>query len=189
MQLFKKIAIQSTFVFMMVAFFFGTPKAVESTATPLQSLYMIKEMVPQVKRVGLMWQQSNYTDSNLMTDIKRASAATGTEVVVEDVESLPQVASEFRDLVNEYHVQVLWVVRNDDIMNNSITRSYLIKNSAISGIALFAPNTDWVSSGACAAVVTDGGTTKLVVNQRTMNALGLKVPEKYASITQFLANK
>ncbi len=189
MRLLRKIAVQSTIVLMMTAFFFGTPEAGESTATPLQSLFMIKEMMPQVKRVGLMWQQSSHTDSKLMSDIKRASAAIGTEVVVEDVETLPEVASDFRDLVNQYHVQALWVVRDDEIVSNSISRSYLIKNSTISGIALFAPNTDWVSKGACAAVVTDGGSTKLIVNKRTMSALGLKVPEKYASITQFLANK
>lgn len=189
MQLFKRLAAWFAVALTMIVVLFGSPEALELNATPLQSLFMIKQLVPQATSVGLLWKQSDYANTDLLTQIKRASMSTGDKVVVGDVESLPQVASQFRNLVDNYHVQVLWVIRNDDIMNSSIAQSYLIKNAAISGVPLFAPSSNWVSAGACAAVVTEGQSTKLVVNQKTLNALGLKVPQKFASVTQVLASK
>ncbi len=187
MHLFKRFAVQLSVALFVLAALFGTPEALESNATPLQSLFMIKQLVPGIKTVGLMWKKSDENSSDLMNQIKRASAAVGAEVVVEDVETMPDVAAQFRDLTDNYHAQALWILQSSDVLNNSVSKSFLIKNATIHGIPLFAPNTDWVSQGACAAVVTDGGTTKLIVNQKTLNALGLKIPEKYASVTQVLA--
>ncbi len=177
------------FILLVVSFaIVGTPEALESNATPLQSLFMIKQILPQVTTVGLMYKQSADNNNELLNQVKRASASFGVKIVLADVESLPDVAGQFRDLTSSYHVQALWIIRNSSILDNSVAQAYLIKNATIAGIPLFAPNTDWVTAGACAAVVTDGGNTKLYVNQKTLNALGLKVPEKYASVTQVLAS-
>jgi ABC-type uncharacterized transport system substrate-binding protein len=187
MHLLKRFTIQLSVALFMIVALFGTPEALESNATPLQSLYMIKQLLPDVKTVGLMLKQSDENTPDLMNQVKRASASLGVKIVVADVEALPDVAAQFRDLTDSYHIQALWIIRDMDVLTGSIARSYLIKNSTLRGIPLFAPSTDWVSAGACAAVVTDGGNTKLFVNQKTLNALGLKVPEKYASVTQVLA--
>ncbi len=187
MYLFKRLTIQSAVVIVTVAALFGTPEALEPAATPLQSVYMIKQLVPHAKTIGLMWKQSDDASSTMIEQIKRASASLGVKIVIADVEALPDVAAQFRDLVESYHVEALWIARNSDVVSNSTARGFLIKNAVLHGIPLFAPDQDWVSTGACAAVVTDGGTTKLFVNQKTLNALGLKVPENDASITQVLA--
>lgn len=189
MHLLKRSAILLSLVCVITLAFFGTPEALESNATPLQSLFMIKQLLPQVKTVGLMYKQSSDDSKTFMNDVNRASASLGVKIVLADVESLPDVAAQFRDLTESYHVQVLWVIHSNDVLNSSIARGYLIKNATLQGIPLFAPNTNWVSAGACAAVVTNGGSTKLVVNQKTLDALGIKVPEKYASVTQVLASK
>lgn len=188
MHLLKKIAVQLSLVLLVAAALFGTPEALESNATPLQSLFMIKQILPQATTVGLMYKQSADNNGDLLNQVKRASASFGVKIVLADVEALPDVAAQFRDLTGSYHVQAIWVIQNSQVLGSSIARDYLIKNSTLQGIPLFAPNTDWVSAGACAAVVTDGGNTKLYVNQKTLNALGLKVPAKYASVTQVLAS-
>lgn len=188
MHLFKRLSIQLSLILVVSLAFIGTPEALESNATPLQSLYMIKQLDPQVKTVGLMLKQSSNDSKTLMDQVNRASAALSVKIVLADVESLPDVAAQFRDLTGSYHIQALWIIGNDNVLSNSIAQSYLIKNAALQGIPLFAPNTAWVSAGACAAVVTSGGSTKLVVNQKTLNAIGLKVPAKYASVTQVLAS-
>ncbi len=189
MHLPKKLTVRLGVALTMTLMFVGAPEALESSATPLQSLFMIKQFMPQVSTVGLMLHTSdNSTSSNLMDQVKRASAAMGVKIVIGNVESLSDVASQFRDLTSTYHIQALWVIQNGSLLNSSISESYLIKNSTLNGIPLFAPNAAWVSAGACAAVVTDGTNTQLVVNQKTLNALGLKVPEKYASVTKILAN-
>lgn len=187
MYLFRRSAIQLLSAFVLLMALFGTPEALESNATPLQSIYMIKQLMPQTKTIGLMWTQTDENGSGVMNQIKRASASLGVKIVVSDVESLPDVAAQFRDLTESYHVEALWIIHNSDVLSNSTAKGFLIKNATLQGVPLFAPDHDWVSAGACAAVVTDGGSTKLYVNQKTLNALGLKVPESDASVTQVLA--
>jgi len=165
----------------------GAPEALESNVTPLQSLYMIKQLVPQTQTVGLMWNQTRVSTSDLMPKIERAAATLGVKVVVEDVEQLQDVPAKFRDLSENYHIQALWVFQNDDIVGSSMGKDFLIKNSTVGGVALFAPNTDWVSAGACATLMSEGGTVKLYVNKKTITALGINVPEKLIPDTQFLA--
>jgi ABC-type uncharacterized transport system substrate-binding protein len=187
MHLFRRLTLQLFAVVVVLATLFGTPAALESNATALQSLYMIKQLVPDVKTVGLLWKQTDEGSSALMDQIKRASASMGVKIVVGDVEGLPDVASQFRDLTDSYHIEVLWIIRNSEVLSSSTAKGFLVKNSALHGVPLFAPDQDWVTSGACAAVVTESNTTKLYVNQKTLNALGLKVPENDASFTQVLA--
>jgi len=165
----------------------GTPEALESNVTPLQSLYMIKQLVPQTQTIGLMWNQTKVNTSDVMPKIERAAATLGVKVVVEDVEGLSDVPAKFRDLLENYHVQALWIFQNDDVVGSSMGKDFLIKNSTVGGVALFAPNTDWVSAGACATLINEGGTVKLYVNKKTVTALGINIPEKLIPDTQFLA--
>ncbi len=188
MSSFRRLLFRTGLTVITLAFLFGTPEAVETNATPLQSLFMIKQLVPTAKTIGLMWTDAGDNNLELMTQITRASATEGTKVIVENVGNLSDVAAQFRDLTDSYHIQVLWIAQNVDLLSNSISKSYLIKNSAVHGIPLFAPNGQWVSEGACAAVVNDGGSAKLVVNQKTLSALGLKVPDKFSSVTQVVSN-
>lgn len=166
----------------------GMPEALESNVTPLQSLYMIKQLVPQTQTVGLMWNQTKINTSDVMPKIERAAATLGVKVVVEDVEQMPDIPTKFRDLTDNYHIQALWIFQDDpDIIGSTNGKEFLITKSTVGGIALFAPNKDWVTSGACATLILEGGSVKLYVNKKTITALGINVPEKLMPDTQFLA--
>jgi ABC-type uncharacterized transport system substrate-binding protein len=164
-----------------------TPDALETAATPLQSIYIIKQLIPQTQTVGVMWNRSRVNTSELMPKIERASAVTGVKVVIEDAEELSDVSQKFRELNDKYHVQAIWINEDDNPMATNVGRDFLIKNSIVNGIALFAPNADWVSAGACASLLSDGSTVKLYVNKKTITALGIKIPDKYLQDTQFIA--
>ena len=174
---------------MLILFFglVGTPEALESNATPLQQLYIMKELVPKLQTVGIMWNQSSVNTADLLPKIQRAAAAVGVKVVIEDVEAIKDIAQKFREVTEDYHAQIIWIIQNDDLVGSSLGRDFIIKNATVNGIAVFAPNTDWVTAGACAALLNDGGSVKLFVNQKAINALGIKVPAKYIPNTQFLA--
>ncbi len=187
MHLFRKVYLPIVATIVLLTVMLGTPQAAGTNATPLQSLYMMKQLVPKATTVGIMWNKSTVDASTLLPEINRASLAVGLKVVIEDVEQIQDVSSKFRDLVQNYHIQVLWVIQGNDLYGSSIVKGYLIKNTTLSGVALFAPGTDWVSAGACAALMSEGGTAKLFVNQKTLNALGLTVPQQYTQATQFLA--
>ncbi len=187
MHLFYKIIKPVVVVFLIAVAFVNTPNALESNATPLQSLFMIKQLIPQTQTIGLMWNQNRTNTAELLTKIERASASVGVKVVIEDVEEMRDVPQKFRELNDSYHIQALWVIENNEPMSDPVGIDYLVKNSTLNGIALFAPNAEWVSSGACASLLSDGNNVKLVVNQKTISALGIKVPEKYLQNTQFVS--
>ncbi|MCL4539713.1 MAG: hypothetical protein M1378_09000 [Bacteroidetes bacterium] len=187
MLLFKKVSVSTVVTIVAFMAMLGTPRAAGTSATPLQSIYMMKQIVPKVTTVGIMWNKSTINVSDLLPQINRASLSVGVKVVIEDVEQIQDVSAKFRDLVENYHIQVLWILQNDDLYGSSIVKGYLIKNSTLSGVALFAPGSDWVSAGACAALMSEGGNAKLFVNQKTLTALGLTVPQQFAQTTQFLA--
>lgn len=149
---------------------------------------MIKQLMPQVQTIGIMWNQTHANTGDLTPKIERASASLGVKVVVEDVEELRDVSEKFRELNEKYHAQALWIIEADDPLDNGIGKDFLVKNSIVNGIALFAPNTDWVSDGACASLASDGGNVKLYVNKKTIAALGIKVPDRLLGDTQFVGS-
>lgn len=165
----------------------GSPEALDSNATPLQQLYVMKELVPNLQTVGLIWKQSSVNSGELLPKIQRAAAATSVKVVIADAEELREIAEKFRDLTDNYRIQALWIITNDDLTGSSLGQDFLIKNSVIKGIPIFAPSTDWVSKGACATLLNEGGSVKLFVNKKTADVLKIKIPEKYMATTQFLA--
>ena len=187
MRLFYKVVEFFVVVIFVLAIFVNTPNALETSVTPLQAVFMIKQLIPQVQTLGLIWNQSRTNTNEILPKIERASASTGVKVVVEDAEQMSDVFQKFRDLKDNYHVQAIWVIENVEPMSSDAGIKYLIQNSLVNGIALFAPNADWVSAGACAALLSDGSNVKLYVNKKTITALGIKVPDKYLQDTQFVA--
>ncbi|HEY9165604.1 MAG TPA: ABC transporter substrate binding protein [Candidatus Kryptonia bacterium] len=167
---------------------FGSPSALESNASPQQQLFLVKELAPNAKTVGVLLDVSYNPQADLETKIQRASGQLNIKVVVEEISQLNEVAEKFRDLRENYHIQALWIPQNERLIGSQISRDYLIKNCTLNGIPLFAPNTDWVSEGACVALTVDDGEVTLHVNQKTLNALNLKIPDKYIANTQFIAS-
>lgn len=186
MRLSYKVIRRGAVILLIVVASAGTPCALESNVTPLQSIFIMKELIPQTQTIGLMWNQSMTNTDELLPKIQRASVSVGVKVVIEDVEELSDVSEKFRDLKNNYHIQTLWIIEDNSPMNTGLGKDFLVKNSIINGIALFAPNTDWVSAGACVALLSGGGTVKLYMNKKTITALGIKIPGKYLQDTQFV---
>ena len=166
---------------------FSSTTAFEPTVSPLQELYMIRELTNGVQTVGVILNVDEGDHAELIAKIQRASAQIGLKVVIAEIGQLSEVAQKFRELKDTYHVQVLWIPQTESIIGCSISRDFLIKNSALSSIPLFAPSQEWVTSGACISLATEGGDVKLFVNKKTLAVLGLKVPDKYIPSTEFLA--
>ena len=179
----------SVIVFLVLAVSVDALNAGESSVTPGQAIYMIKQLIPQVQTIGLMWNRSMENTDDLLPKIERAAITTGVRVVIEDIEGISDIPEKFRDLKDNRHVQVLWIIDESSPFNASVAKDYLVKNAIVNGIALFAPNADWVSEGACTSLSYDGSTLRLCVNKKTISALGLNVPDKYLQHTDFFAAK
>jgi len=155
--------------------------------TPIQQFFLIKELKPDVERLGIIWDGSTVDVDATMKQLQRAGAASHIKVFLAEVSSLKDVAPQFRTLSRQRKVQALWVYNGKGVMDNKFARSYLIKNATSSEILIFAPDDSWVSEGASVFVQKADGGIKLVVNRASAEALALTIPEKYADRTQYLA--
>lgn len=158
-----------------------------SRVTPLQHLYVMKELIPGVQTVGILWNEQFVDTESVLPKLKRASLQIGLKLVVSNITRLKDVASEFKNLTETHKVDVLWIVENDDVLGSKIGREFLIKQALLANIPLFAPNQNWVSEGACVNIFKNGNKTSLFVNRKTAQVLSLTIPEKYLPNTQFYA--
>ncbi|GIV61236.1 MAG: ABC transporter substrate-binding protein [Rhodothermaceae bacterium] len=165
----------------------AVPEPLEEGPTPIQQLFVIKELKPGLERIGLIWDK-NVTDTGaLMPQVQRASASTGIKVFLAEVADLKDVAPQFRTLAREHQVQAIWILESTGVMDNGVTRSFIIKNATSAGLPVFAPSEAWVNEGASVAVIKDDGGISLLVNKAAAEAMSLTIPEKYLERTQYLA--
>ena len=154
--------------------------------TPMQQMFIMKEIMPDVERLGIFWDKEMH-DEKVLTKIQRAGTSLKVELFLAEVRELSDIAPHFRVLMRKHNIQALWVVQNDGLIDSSVGKSFLIKNAIKGGIPLFAPSEDWVDEGAFITMKEQDGKILLVVNKSVADALSLTVPQKYAEHTQFLA--
>lgn len=155
--------------------------------TAMQRLFLMKEVMPGLETVGIIWNEKAVNAADMMAKIERASASTGIKVVIANVESLKDLGGELKNLIGFHKVQVVWVIGDDAVLGGSVARDFLIKNTAMSRTPLLAPAGDWVDAGACMAMRKVDGKTKLYVNSKTAAAVGISVPDAMMAKTDFFA--
>lgn len=162
------------------------PAQLGSGVTPMQQMYIMKEIMPDVERLGIIWYKET-RDEEVLTKIRRATTSLKVQLFLAEVSELSDIAPHFRLLTRKHNIQALWVVQNDGLVDSSIGKSFLIQNAVKGGIPLIAPSEDWVNEGAFITMKKQDGKILLVVNKSVADAMSLVVPEKYAERTQFLA--
>jgi hypothetical protein len=163
------------------------PTPLETEVTPLQQLFVMKELKPDVQRVGILWDKSVSHD-DILPQIQRAGASAGVKIFVAAVGEVKDIAPMFRDLVRTSQIDALWIVGTDRVVDTDIARKFLVKSAAEHGLPIFAPSEKWVAEGACVAFRKDGESIRLLVNRAAAQAASVKIPEKYLERTQFLAS-
>ncbi len=160
------------------------PARLSPDVTPMQQMYIMKEIQPDIERLGIIWNKATH-DEEILLKIRRAGTSMKVQLFLAEVSDLSDIAPQFRILTRKHNVQAIWVIKNDGLVDSSIGKDYLIKNAVKAGIPLFAPSEDWVGEGAFIAMIKQDGGIHLVVNKSVADALSLAVPEKYAERTQF----
>lgn len=167
----------------------ATPARAQDAASPLQQLFLLKEIRPELERVGIIWNKNAADRSGLMSQVERAAAATGVVIYVSYASGVTDIASAYRDLVRQNNIQAVWVVDSgDDVVGSRMGRDFLIKNSASAGLTLVAPSVDWVEAGAHITFVREGANIRLRVNRRAADAARLVLPESILERTDFMAS-
>ncbi|GAB5518591.1 MAG: ABC transporter substrate binding protein [Rhodothermales bacterium] len=162
------------------------PAAQASDVTPLQQLFVAKEIKPDLERIGIIWKAGDNRDE-LMDKIKRAGASTGIKVFLAEADDMKDVAPRFRELTRDRKVQMIWVVQDDDLLTQDMIQSFLVKSATEALVPLLVPNSAWVDAGGTVALERADGSIKLVVNKKAIDAMALTVPAKYQEGVTYLA--
>ena len=157
-------------------------------ASPLQQLFLLKEIAPNTQRIGVVWTESSPEHELLMKQLNQASKATQIEVVVAYAEGVADVATAFRSLTREHDVDAIWVLEEVGPMSDGLSRTFLIKNAIKSELPLLAPSDEWVREGAALSMRIADGQMQLVANESVCGAMSLNIPEKYLQQTQYLTS-
>lgn len=164
-----------------------TAAAPTSDVTPLQQVFIMKELKPDLERIGVLADKSVTEDEVIMSQINRAAAGAGVKVFLAAVESIRDVAPMYRGLRTNHDVQTVWVVTNGGAMSENASRKFVIKEAARDQLPVLAPTEEWVDEGATVALKIEDGQVRLIVNKATSEAVGLTIPAKYAARTAYLA--
>jgi len=165
----------------------SSPAPSYGTASPAQQLFMMKEVKPDLARIGIIW--DGRADDAVLQQALRAAQGYGVQVFRASVERNQDVGSAFRELHRTHRVQALWVITDTGLIAAEPTRSFLVREATRAGLPILAPSAGWVRDGAPLAVVAQGEGVRLVVNRTVAHALSLQVPAKYGSTTEFLATR
>lgn len=155
--------------------------------TPIQQLFLIKELKPDIARIGVIWDKNTANRDKILPQLERASAATGIKVIVGEVANLQEVGPQFRTLLRDHKIEALWILEEAGLLGQSATRSFLIKSATQAGMPVFAPSETWLKEGACVTWRKDASGIQLVVNKAVAEAMGITIPAKYQDRTAFLA--
>ncbi len=191
----KKSAYESTMPFrnvllalLVVGLFTGAAAPTPSAdVTPIQQLFILKELKPDVKRVGIVWSSDRSDKDVLLKKIQQAATSTGVEIFLAEAGAVKDVAPKFRNLVDKHSIQVLWIVGDDGLVDQQVVRTYLVKQATKSLIPILAPNADWITAGASVALTRADGSTGLIVNRAAAEAMALTIPPQYEERTSYLA--
>ncbi len=154
-------------------------------ASPLQQLFMLKELKPDLKKIGVVISESNPNKAAILADVQKAGARTGITIVLAPINDINELGPKVRDLTRTYSVQALWVPGGDKVLDTDVARTYLAKSAAQDRLVLMAPSEEWVKKGACLTLQGQGEGVKIVVNKAIATSLAVNIPEKYKDKTQF----
>ncbi|MDZ7374461.1 MAG: hypothetical protein ONB23_10885 [candidate division KSB1 bacterium] len=175
----KKAAVLWTWGLLLAVSLRGSVLAQE--ATLLQQFFVMKAFAPNLERVGVL--VSSDRGEAFKDKLGRASAAVGVKAVVTIVGNLHELSKAYQELVDVYQVRFIWVPSDDPVLRSDVAREYLVKKSVTQGVGILAPDKSWVMQGATLFVGVEGEKVKPFYNSKSLQALGLSVPEKYADVS------
>jgi len=154
----------------------------------MQHFFIIKQLLPKAEKVGILIPRGMKNKDHLLKTINRAAAATGQKAYVAEVESLTDIAAQFQTLVEEYRIKAIWIPEAQEGLVDPVARDYLIQKSVLYGVALLAPEIQWVKRGACFMLLKGTSGVQLFANPKTLQALGMSIPDSFQGKTQFAVN-
>ncbi|ARA94769.1 hypothetical protein AWN76_017485 [Rhodothermaceae bacterium RA] len=162
--------------------------AQDDRPTDSQVLFIISEVRPGTKNVGLIWGGDVADRDARMNSLARTAANLGMTLYLAEINTLTDLAEQYRQLTREHGVEVLWVVDPGKTLDTPQSQRFLIESATKSRVPLVAPAATWVQAGAPLTVQKRDGSIQLAVNEAAAQATSLTIPEKYSATAEVLAS-
>ncbi len=146
--------------------------------TPLQQVFILKQLNPQIRKIGILCDLSKRGD--LPERLARISAQLQVKIIIKDTPELKNVLKNFRYLVNVQGAEVVWIFP-DPALTHPSARRYLIKEAVSSRVMLIAPDSEMVQKGATLFAEKSADQIKVHVNSKAMQLLGLDITPQLTS--------
>lgn len=167
----------------------GVAQAKPTPLSPMQQMFILKEIKPDVERVGIIWHDGAENHDEMMPRIKRAAASAEVKLFVSYVQSQKDVAGHFRELTRKHDIHVLWIVDDSGVLQSEIARDYLVEKTTENAIPILAPSQEWVQAGASVTLQKENDDIRIVLNEAAALATAIQVPDEYQDQALYLSKK
>lgn len=168
----QSIAELALFIALMVVVVSGVVNG-QTKVSYSQSMYLMKNLMPSLQKVGIIG--STLTADEIQS-LGRAAAGLGLKVSVAQVSDVRDIAGMYKRLVNEYHVDLIWIPDESDNILLGIGFEYLQESTIVDRVGLCVPTRQLVSKGALCSVEHDNGKLTVFINRRVASVDGIKSP-------------
>ena len=152
----------------------------QGKATVAQQFYVMKMFKPDLKAVGVILSSARI--EKLKNKLARAGLANGLKIIYSEVGDLHELADAFSTLMEHSEIGFLWIPSDDPVVSTEVAMKYLLKKAVMKGIGTCVPDKKWLSVGGTLFIAVEGGRVRPYFNTRLVEAMGMKVPEKYAAL-------
>jgi len=142
-----------------------------SQADLAQQTKIIKELIPNATRVGLVYNPSTNIDSY----IQEIVAETGVRVVKAPVTSIREVSQAVRSL-DRYDVNFILLLEERTVTSNNSIK-FVVKQTVKKKIPVFTTAGNALSAGAYGQLVQEGGYWRIKINGKVAGRFDITVPE------------
>ncbi len=153
--------------------------------TPLQQVFLLKQIKPDLERIGILCNLQSRPD--LPKTLKRISAQLKVKIVIYDTRKKQNLARNFKSLVKKDQVDAVWVFP-DDVLSYKAAGQYLIKQAVTSRIILVTHDPELVKKGATLSARLENGEMKVYINQKAAELLGLNPGEELTGSANIVMN-
>ena len=138
---------------------------------------LIKELMPDATRVGLLFNPTTDVDSMIM----RAIQETGIKVIKSPIASVRDVATAVRNL-DRYDVDFVIMVEERVVTSNNAIK-YVVKQTVKKKIPVFTTSDNALTAGALGRLVNATGKWQMQVNGKVIRLFDITVPDANEDFT------
>ena len=155
-----------------------------SNVSPLQHIYLLKQIKPDIKQVGVLCELGKHP--KLKKKLERVGAQMQLKIVLIDTKKLLDVSKNFKRLAAKMKVDAVWIFPDEALIDKK-SQQYLVKQAVLNKVILISPIQSMVKKGATLYTFKEDAGLKIYYNQNAITHLQLTIPESLTQIAEVIS--